>query len=310
MFIPMTMTSTTDDMMLFKINDGYITDAYSLIGQEQGDISEALAKFISVSSDFQKYNDYKDIVKKTTFSESSIEGLKSIFSCVLSGLTGNYEYKTVTEETTTTTLYNKDGSPQLGKDGKPLTTQGKTKVIKWNTNWGVKCRYPIADGYEVAMSDDYGSPRSYGNVKAHEGNDLICDKGTPIINVETGYLRKIHWTDIGGWNMNIESLDGKRHYYYAHLLKFANYTNIGTKIEAGQIIGYVGDSGYGPEGTTGQFIPHLHFQILVNYDGVDKSISIDPYSFLKFLEAYKVKLSDDNGDGVLECDPNSEIRVN
>ena len=45
----------------------------------------------------------------------------------------------------------------------------------------------------------------------------------------------------------------------------------------------MGDSGYGPEGTTGQFAVHLHVGIYVD-DETGSEISINPYWVLKWLE--------------------------
>ena len=45
--------------------------------------------------------------------------------------------------------------------------------------------------------------------------------------------------------------------------RFAEGIEMGERVKKGEVIGYVGDSGYGPEGTTGKFPPHLHFGIYV-----------------------------------------------
>jgi hypothetical protein len=44
----------------------------------------------------------------------------------------------------------------------------------------------------------------------------------------------------------------------------------------------MGDSGYGKEGTVGQFDVHLHLGIYVDADG--KEMSVNPYWILKLLE--------------------------
>ncbi|WP_044748480.1 M23 family metallopeptidase [Bacillus alveayuensis] len=58
-----------------------------------------------------------------------------------------------------------------------------------------------------------------------------------------------------------------------------NYIKISHLIKKGQLIGYVGDSGYGSVGTTRKFAPHLHFGM---YDANWKVIN--PYSYLKYWE--------------------------
>ncbi len=58
--------------------------------------------------------------------------------------------------------------------------------------------------------------------------------------------------------------------YYAHLERYEDGLQAGDVVAKGQVIGYLGDSGYGPEGTTGEFEPHLHFGI---YQPVEKAFS-------------------------------------
>ena len=51
---------------------------------------------------------------------------------------------------------------------------------------------------------------------------------------------------------------------------------------AGDILGYLGNTGYGKEGTKGKFDVHLHFGIYVDIEG--KEVSVNPYYILKWLE--------------------------
>jgi murein DD-endopeptidase MepM/ murein hydrolase activator NlpD len=57
---------------------------------------------------------------------------------------------------------------------------------------------------------------------------------------------------------------------------------IGDTINAGQILGYMGDSGYGKEGTKGMFDVHLHFGIYVETPFGE--LSVNPYCILVYLE--------------------------
>lgn len=303
-FLPLSSSSATNDLLLFNINEGYIKDSFDLIKSNQGSISDSLAKFVTVAGDLREYDDYKNIVKNRNFSEYEIKDLSKTFSAVLSGAVGNYEYKTVTrrEEEIEVPQFNPNGTPKLDKKGKQIFKKGKAYVDHedWNTTWGVRCRFPFVKSQSVSYGNDFGNERTYGGLRTHEGNDLFASNGTPIINIESGYLKRIGWSDFGGWNVIIESMDGKRRYYYAHMQNFGSYTQLETKIESGQVIGYVGSSGYGAQGTTGKFEPHLHLQIEVKYDETtDELININPYALLKFLEDYKVELNN----------PNTDIRV-
>lgn len=53
-------------------------------------------------------------------------------------------------------------------------------------------------------------------------------------------------------------------------------------VKAGDILGYLGNTGYGKEGTKGKFDVHLHFGIYVDIEG--KEVSVNPYYILKWLE--------------------------
>ena len=55
---------------------------------------------------------------------------------------------------------------------------------------------------------------------------------------------------------------------------------------AGELLGYMGDSGYGEEGTTGKFDVHLHVGIYFYKNG--EEISLNPYFLLKALENKKL----------------------
>lgn len=52
---------------------------------------------------------------------------------------------------------------------------------------------------------------------------------------------------------------------------------------AGDILGYMGDTGYGEEGTTGKFPVHLHVGIYVRTDAVAE-LAVNPYPVLKYVE--------------------------
>ena len=62
-------------------------------------------------------------------------------------------------------------------------------------------------------------------------------------------------------------------------------------ISAGQLLGYMGDTGYGKEeGTSGQFPVHLHVGIYVRTEEIPE-LAVNPYWFLRYLEQHKLKYS-------------------
>ncbi|MCH5252462.1 MAG: M23 family metallopeptidase [Lachnospiraceae bacterium] len=147
----------------------------------------------------------------------------------------------------------------------------------------------VDSGGTIQFEDSWGGVRSYGGDRRHEGTDLIPSRKErgyfAIVSVSDGIVEKKGWLNLGGYRLGIRSEHGG-YYYYAHLDHYANGIEEGKKIQAGELIGYMGDSGYGEEGTVGKFEVHLHFGIYLDLNG--KEISVNPYPILKYLEGYKV----------------------
>ena len=89
------------------------------------------------------------------------------------------------------------------------------------------------------------------------------------------------WNDYGGWRVGIRDMHNTYH-YYAHLSGFNKEVKEGDIVEPGTVIGYVGSSGYGKEGTSGRFPPHLHYG-MYKYNGRTEW-AFDPYPYLKIWE--------------------------
>lgn len=163
------------------------------------------------------------------------------------------------------------------------------------SKYGLKAYSPIAYGYSFSHYDDFGNSRSYGYRRQHLGNDLLGNIGTPIIAVESGVVETAGWNQYGGWRVGIRSFNGQRYYYYAHLRKDRPYhadLKEGSVIQAGDIIGYLGMTGYSnKENVNGMKTPHLHFGIELVPDGLEKErkseIWINAYEIVKFLEHHK-----------------------
>lgn len=145
--------------------------------------------------------------------------------------------------------------------------------------------FPAGVAYEKYY-DGYGDPRNYqGRNFAHEGIDILAKKGTPIISVAAGTVVRFGWNTLGGYRVTVQ-LDSAPQYrfYYAHLDRYAPGLYQGARVKTGQLLGYVGSTGEGPERTEGKFVDHLHFGIYAP-DG-----AINAYPFLKYWESNKTSL--------------------
>lgn len=133
--------------------------------------------------------------------------------------------------------------------------------------------YPSTYRSNISFSDSWGGERTVNSnssdhsVRLHEGCDLMYDKNqagqVPILSMTDGTVEQKGWLTLGGYRIGIRSSKGI-YYYYAHLDSYAANLEQGDTVKAGQFLGFMGNTGYGPEGTTDQFDVHLHVGIYVN----------------------------------------------
>jgi murein DD-endopeptidase MepM/ murein hydrolase activator NlpD len=105
--------------------------------------------------------------------------------------------------------------------------------------------------------DTYGAPRMVGTQYAHthQGTDIFAPQGTPLLATSRGVIARKGQAVLGGNKLWLVGEDGTQ-YYYAHLSAFVEGVEDGTVVEAGQIIGFVGNTGNAL--TTPA---HVHFEI-------------------------------------------------
>ena len=129
-------------------------------------------------------------------------------------------------------------------------------------------------------------------------------QGTPIVAVEGGVVEAMGWNRYGGWRIGIRSFDGKRYYYYAHLQKdhpFADGLAEGDIVNAGDIIGFMGRTGYSDKENTNNIeTVHLHFGMQLIFDESQKEclseIWIDVYDIVRLLHSHRSSVQK-NGSG-------------
>ncbi len=158
--------------------------------------------------------------------------------------------------------------------------------------------FPIPAGYDSDISgsymygDSWGAERNYDSSRPHQGTDILDRENIrgriPIVSMTDGVLKDMGWNELGGYRIGIVS-DTGTYYYYAHLHSFADNLSTGNRISAGQVIGFMGDTGYDKqEGTSGKFPVHLHVGISPNTE-LAREFWINPYPLLRYIESKKVE---------------------
>jgi murein DD-endopeptidase MepM/ murein hydrolase activator NlpD len=145
----------------------------------------------------------------------------------------------------------------------------------------------------VQFSDSWGARRSGG--RGHTGTDIMSPKGTWVVAVDDGIVERLGWNRLSGWNIMIRHADGWTS-HYLHLnndttgtddgdggeeTAFVEGLEVGSFVKAGEVIGFVGDSGNAEH--TGS---HTHFGLHV--DGK----KVDPYPYLEEAMERKVRESE------------------
>lgn len=160
---------------------------------------------------------------------------------------------------------------------------------------GNRLVFPLPMQHATSFGDMWGAPRPQGG---HEGTDLMVPTGTPEYAITDGTIVPVTgsngngWNSLGGYAVMLRASysagpvrEGDL-FYYAHLDR-ESALPLGASIRAGQLVGYAGDTGQGPEVTRGLFPPHLHFGW---YDATGTrsylpSGAMNPYPLLEWLKA-------------------------
>jgi murein DD-endopeptidase MepM/ murein hydrolase activator NlpD len=156
-------------------------------------------------------------------------------------------------------------TPASSPPGRPETTGNRGELI-----------VPVLGVRPEKLRDTYTEARSEG--RTHNALDIMSSCGTPVIAARSGKIIKLFQSDRGGITIYQMGPDNKTVYYYAHLARYENGLSEGHIAQAGEVIGYVGDTGNAGAGNC-----HLHFAIWTvtdpkrYWDGE----SINPYPLLR-----------------------------
>jgi murein DD-endopeptidase MepM/ murein hydrolase activator NlpD len=112
------------------------------------------------------------------------------------------------------------------------------------------CFAPINDGY---------GDRDGG---FHYGVDIMCPYGTPLVAAAGGVVEVVEEGG-GGWGTYVKIAHGDGiATLYSHMVSGSPTVAIGDIVEAGQVIGATGQTGYATA-------PHCHFEVWVGGERVD-----------------------------------------
>ncbi len=158
-----------------------------------------------------------------------------------------------------------------------------------------KAVFPLSDNFFNSYDDTWGAARPQGG---HEGTDLMTPAETPEYAITDGTVVPVSGANNNGWNTlggytlmlradySVGPIQEGDLFYYAHMDRESSL-KIGTRVQAGQLVGYAGDTGQGSEITRGLFPPHLH---LGWYDASGArtdlaSGAMNPYPLLEWIKS-------------------------
>ena len=123
--------------------------------------------------------------------------------------------------------------------------------------------------------DTFGAPRADVSGGWHHGDDIFAALGTPVVAVADGVVFSVGPNPIGGNRLWLQDGAGNQ-YYYAHLSAYTPLARDGMHVHAGDVLGFVGNTG---DAAGGPY--HLHFEVhpasllFLGYDG-----AVDPTPYL------------------------------
>ena len=142
----------------------------------------------------------------------------------------------------------------------------------------MRCGLLSLAGGTFSYEDTFGAPRTYGGDRIHEGTDLFGEKEVsgyyPVLSMTDGVVEQAGWLPLGGYRLGIRA-EGGAYFYYAHLSQYEREFTEGEAVSAGDILGYMGNTGYGQEGTAGKFPVHLHLGIYITTEE-HPELSVNP----------------------------------
>ena len=145
------------------------------------------------------------------------------------------------------------GAIANGIDGAATATERAERIVRPDAGMF----FPMDPFPRCLVFNNFGGTSKTFGTGGHQGVDIGAELGQEVYAVADGVLYR-QWTDLGagpglGWGLHG---DDDTKYRYFHLSAFADGLTVGSRVEQGQVIGYVGDTG---NATPGGW--HLHFEV-------------------------------------------------
>ena len=196
--------------------------------------------------------------------------------------------ETTTETTPTTTdVVPTTVNPTAGDSPRLRVHHGKAPKIQplYHVHPKLTAKHYVFPVYgPSSYVDTFGANRGDVSGDYHHGDDIFGQLGQPLVACADGIVFSVGWNKIGGNRLWI--LDGQgNQFYYAHLSAFSTAAVNGAHVKAGQVVGFMGNTG-DAQGTP----YHLHFEVhpvsflYLGYDGaVDPTAYLDAWKHQKDL---------------------------
>src|SRR6059058_6061854 len=133
--------------------------------------------------------------------------------------------------------------------------------------------FPVYGPHDFA--DTFGAFRGDVPGNWHHGDDIFAPLGAPVLACADGTVFSVGWNNTGGNRLWLRDGQGNE-FYYAHLSAYSPAAKDGSRVKAGEVVGFIGNTG-DAEGTP----YHLHFEVhpvaylSLGYDG-----AVDPTPYL------------------------------
>ena len=184
-----------------------------------------------------------------------------------------------TTPTTTTKKQQPKSAPKPGIQGLPPNFRPLPVGLQPELTAGPYV-FPVYGPHDFV--DTFGAFRGDVSGNWHHGDDIFASLGAPVLACADGSVFSVGWNSVGGNRLWLRDGQGNE-YYYAHLSAYSPAARNGNRVKAGEVIGFVGNTG-DAEGTA----YHLHFEVhpvaylALGYDG-----AVDPTPYLKAWQEQK-----------------------